>query len=171
MKFLIIHASPHQDGGTARLAKAFRDAAERVGTVRQFNLHDDPPPFSTGNMDRPEKLSAYQQAVLDCDALFIATPTYWFNVPSVLKAFIENIDGIEEDLWKLPKILGIGIYAPEGGELGPATALVLPLNHLNFTLVHSGYVFHRGIPKDDWAWDDLAKMPERMARLARMNTS
>ena|SRR3989344_9051614 len=165
MKFLIINASPNSEGGTAKFCDAFLTAAQKVGEVKQLNLHDDPPPFCKGSLPKPEILSTYQREVLECDALFIATPTYWFNVPSILKAFIENLDPIELDLWKRPRTLGIAIYSPEGGELGPATATVLPLNHLNFSLVDNGYVYHRGIPKDDWAWEDIALMPERMARL------
>ena len=167
MNFLIINASPNPDGQTAQFCKVFVEASKKIGETTQLNLHDDPPPFCKGLAPKPEQLSIYQKAVLDCDALFIATPTYWFNVPSILKAFIENLDQIETDLWKRPRALGIAIYAPEGGELGPATSLVLPLNHLNFLFVELGYVFFRGIEKDAWAWEDLEKMPARMARAIR----
>jgi multimeric flavodoxin WrbA len=165
MKFLVINASPHKNGGTQKFVDAFVDAAHKVGDVTQLNLHDSPPPFSNGDFVRPDVLNMYQQEVLVCDALFIATPSYWFNIPSILKAFIENLTPIESDLWQRPRTLGVAVYAPEGGELGCGTATILPLNHLGFSLVDSGYVYHRGIPKDDWAWEDISRMPERMKRL------
>jgi multimeric flavodoxin WrbA len=170
MKFLVINASPHKDGGTQRFVDAFCDAADKVESVTKLNLHDNPPSFCKGGFVRPDVLDTYQQAVLACDALFIATPTYWFNVPSILKAFIENLTPIESDLWQRPRTLGVAVYAPEGGELGCATAIILPLNHLGFSLVDSGYVYHRGIPKDDWAWEDIGRMPERMKRLIQNRT-
>jgi multimeric flavodoxin WrbA len=165
MKFLIINASPNENGVTVKFCDAFTKAAEKVGEVKRLNLHDDPPPFCRGILPRPRTLGLYQREVLDCDALFVATPTYWFNVPSILKAFIEELDPIEEDLWEKRRAFGAAIHAPEGGELGPATALILPLNHLNFSLVNMGYVYHRGIPKDDWAWEDINEMPARMASI------
>ena len=171
MQFLIINASPSNQGGTAKFCSAFWDAAQKVGAAKRLNLHDDPPAFCKGSTSRPEALSVYQREVLACDALFIATPTYWFNVPSILKAFIEDLDPIESDLWQRPRTLGVAVYAPEGGELGPATAIVLPLNHLNFSFVDNGYVYHRGTPKDDWAWEDIERMPDRMARIIGNRTA
>lgn len=167
MKFLIINASPNAHGMTVKFCDAFEDAAKNAGETKRLNLHDDPPAFCRGVLPKPKTLSVYQREVLACDCLFVATPTYWFNAPSILKAFIEDLDPIETELWEKPRTLGVAIYAPEGGELGPAAALILPLNHLGFSLVDSGYVYHRDIPKDDWAWEDIRLMPERMARIVR----
>jgi multimeric flavodoxin WrbA len=165
MKFLVINASPNKEGATSKFVKEFLNAAEKIGEVEVLHLHDDPPRFSDGNLNRPETMNKYQRKVMDCDALFIATPTYWFNVPAILKAFIENLTTIEEDLWKRPRILGVAIYAPQGGEQGAGAAIILPFSHFGFALVDVGYVYHRGISEDDWAWEDLRLMPERMAGL------
>jgi multimeric flavodoxin WrbA len=165
MKLLIINASPNADGQTAKLCKIFKDSAEKIGEVKQLNLHDNPPPFSKGLLPKPEVLSVYQQAVLECDAMFIATPTYWFNVPAILKAFIEDLDPIESDLSHKTRALGVAINAPQGGELGAASSMILSLNHLNFLLVNVGYIFHRGVSEDDWAFEDLELMPGRMKHL------
>ncbi len=167
MQFLIINASPHKNGNTARFVDAFKKAAESVGEVAELQLHDTPPPFSRGVYPslRPDILSEYQKEILACDALFIATPTYWFNVPSILKALLESLDEIETELFQRTRVFGVAIYAPEGGEFGVASMLILPLNHLNFALVENGYVYHRGIPKDDWAWGDISAMPSAMKRV------
>ncbi len=165
MKYLVINASPNKDGGTAKFVTAFTEAADLLGDVRVMNLHDSPPHFSKGAKSRDSDFTDYQQAALDCDALFIATPTYWFNVPAILKAFIEEIDEVDKMFYTRPRVLGVAIYAPQGGELGVASALVFPLNHLKFALVEEGYIFHRGVPIDDWAWADIAAMPERMKRV------
>ena len=162
MKFLSINSSPNLDGKTSNFCKLFKESAEKLGEVTQFNLYDDPPPFSEGSLLRPEVLNEYQKEVLDCDALFIATPTYWFNVPSILKAFIENLAPIEADLDQKTRALGVAIYAPQGGELGAASSLILSLNHLNFVLVNVGYIFHRNVSEDDWAFENLTLMPVRM---------
>lgn len=164
MKFLVINASPNKEGGTAKFVRAFTDAAQKIGETRVMNLHDGPPRFSKGAVSRTSDFTEYQKATLDCDALFIATPTYWFNVPAVLKAFLEEIDEIDKLIYEKPRALGIAVYAPQGGELGAAQALVLPLNHMNFALVECGYIFHRDIAKDDWAWEDIQNMPARMKR-------
>ncbi|MBI5645052.1 NAD(P)H-dependent oxidoreductase [Candidatus Kaiserbacteria bacterium] len=165
MKYLVINASPHENGGTSKFVHAFTEAAKKVGEVKVLNLHDSPPAYSRGDNAPSMIETMYQREVLACDALFIATPTYWFNTPSILKAFVEEIDGIESMLWQRARALGIAVYAPQGGELGVASALTFPLNHMNFVLVDVGYIFHRGIPIDDWAWEDLALMPERMRRV------
>ena len=169
MKYLVLNASPNQDGGTAKFVKAFREAAEKHGEVRVMNLHENPPRFSKGATTRDSNFTEYQQEALDCDALFIATPTYWFNVPAILKAFLEEIDEVDEKFYTRPRVLGIAVYAPQGGELGVASALVFPLNHLKFALVEEGYIFHRGIAVDDWAWEDIARMPERMKRVVGLH--
>lgn len=165
VKYVVINASPSREGGTAKFVSAFGGAAANHGEVTVFNLHDEPPRYSRGSVRRETGLSRYQQAVIDCDALFIATPTYWFNAPAILKAFIEELDEIDLQLYERPRALGIAVYAPQGGELGVASSLVFPLNHMNFALVEVGYIFHRGIPEDDWAWEDITLMPERMRRV------
>ncbi len=120
MKYLIINASPNTKGGTAKFVSAFTDAASKLGEVQILNLHDDPPRCSRGPTVNEGPLSTYQQAVLDCDALFIASPTYWFSAPAILKAFIEELDEIDTRLYTRPRALGIAVYAPQGGELGVA---------------------------------------------------
>ncbi|TSC56250.1 MAG: hypothetical protein G01um101418_145 [Parcubacteria group bacterium Gr01-1014_18] len=168
MKFLIINASPNKRGMTSKFCRTFAKAAKKVGEVKQFDLHDAPPSFCKGSKPRPKKLSLYQKETLDCDALFIGTPPYWFSAPSILKAYIEDLDPIENDLWKRPRPLGMCIYAPEGGELGVAGPIALAFNHLKFSLVEWGYIFNRGIKKDDsWSWDDIKGMPKRMERISR----
>lgn len=165
MKFLVINASPNKEGGTAKFVGAFKEAAQKLGDVTILNLHDNPPRYAHSEKQNDGEPTLYQKAVMDTDALFIATPTYWFNTPAILKAFLEELDEIDTKLYARPRALGMGIFAPQGGELGVATALTFPLNHMNFVLVDVGYVFHRGVPEDDWAWEDIALMPERMKRV------
>jgi multimeric flavodoxin WrbA len=164
MRFLVINASPNKAGKTSRFVDAFTEAAQKTGEVQVLHLHDNPPHYSRGELTAQRNPTVYQKAAIDCDGLFIATPTYWFNVPAILKSFIEELDGVDTELYARPRALGVAVYAPQGGELGTASSLILSLNHMNFALVEVGYIFHRGIAEDDWAWEDISLMPERMKR-------
>src|SRR5260221_8250609 len=84
-------------------------------------------------------MARLRNLVLDCDGMFIATPTYWYNAPATLKAFIEQLTPIEKKLWKRERKLALAVYSPEGGELGVFTAVVAPLNMMGFSLIGNGY--------------------------------
>jgi multimeric flavodoxin WrbA len=156
---LIVNASPHKRSITTRFCRTFEKGFGSHYT-KQIELHDKPPPHSDGTYNKVD--TPWQRHVLESDVLFIGTPTYWFNVPSILKAFLDDLAAIDEEkLWASERFMVIAVHAPEGGEIGAVNALVLPLNMLGFTLPANGYVYYR-YPADRWAWKDLIDVAERI---------
>jgi multimeric flavodoxin WrbA len=152
MKCLTINASPHNNSVTERFCKTF----EEIMPSQRINLHDDPPPICRG---RYKKGSKWQKAVLDADMLFIATPTYWYNIPSILKAFLDDITAVDSQLWQDERYLYIAVHAPEGGEIGTINALMAPFNMMGFTIPACGYVYYRGT-QDRWVWKELRRIAQ-----------
>jgi multimeric flavodoxin WrbA len=157
-KALIVNASPFRESVTAKFCKTF-EKGFGADYTKQLNLHDAPPRYSEGTYTSDSPL---QKQVLDVDVVFIATPTYWFNVPAILKAFLDDLSGIDtEELWAIDRYVVVAVHAPEGGELGAIGALVLPLNMIGFTLPANGFVYYRN-EDDSWAWDDLTEIAKQL---------
>jgi NAD(P)H-dependent FMN reductase len=155
---LVVNSSPHEPSITTRFCDIFTDNFGPRYT-RRLDLHKEPPPYSNGTYDNDN--TKWQKHVIDADVLFIATPTYWFNIPSILKAFIEDLAAIDEILWEGDRYAVIAIHAPEGGEIGALNALMPALNMLGFTLPGNGFVYYRSAA-DDWAWNDLGEVAKRV---------
>jgi NAD(P)H-dependent FMN reductase len=155
---LIVNASPHKPSITSRFCDTFADGFGARYTT-WLDLHDQPPPHSDGTYGRGG--TPWQDAVLATDVLFVATPTYWFNIPSILKAFLEDLTAIEEQLWTTERFAVLAVHAPEGGEIGAVNALLAPLNMMGFTLPANGYVYYRHTA-DSWAWTDLTEIAKRV---------
>jgi NAD(P)H-dependent FMN reductase len=155
---LIVNASPHKPSVTSRFCDVFAEGFG-AGYTTWLDLHAQPPPHSDGTYERDG--TPWQQAVLATDVLFVATPTYWFNIPSILKAFLDDLTAIEEQLWEAERFAVIAVHAPQGGEIGALNALLAPLNMMGFTLPGNGYVYYRH-EADDWAWTDLKEIAKRM---------
>jgi NAD(P)H-dependent FMN reductase len=155
---LVVNASPHGQSVTTKFCKIFEKGFGAEYT-NQLNLHDAPPRFSDGSYATDTPL---QKQVLDVDVLFIATPTYWFNVPAILKAFIDELSGIDtKKLWAVDRYVVVAVHAPQGGEIGAVGALVLPLNMMGFTLPANGFVYYRN-EDDSWAWNDLTEIAKQL---------
>ena len=108
-------------------------------------------------------MSRFHEQILRCDGLFIATPCHWFNVPGVLKNYIDHLTRIEHDLMQKTRPLCVFVHSPEGGEIGTVGAIVLPLNLLGFSLPAWGFAYFNG--GDRWAFDEVKDMPMRMLEL------
>jgi multimeric flavodoxin WrbA len=151
MKLLAINSSPKPHGTTASLLSIFEKEASKVAEVERVNLYDHPLPFVTGELDLPiQELNPLQQKMVDCDGFVIATPTYWFSAPAILKNFIENLTLLEENGWLLEgKVAGFIVYAPDGGEISVLQNLVLTFNHMGVTIPPYATIFYRGALDDE----------------------
>lgn len=157
---LVINASP-KNGKTLKFCKTFERAFGSQHTKR-LNLAKNPPPHSDGTFKNTG--TRWQEDTLKSDVLFIATPVYWFNVPSTLKAYLDDLAAIERKLWKNERFVIVAVHAPEGGEIGALNAIILPLNSMGFTLPRNGFVYYRG-PSDDWAWKDIEYAAEEVSEV------
>jgi hypothetical protein len=157
---LIINASPKEKySKTARLWRHFEKSLKRQCPREHIDLRDCKIPFADGKFTRtPGKMEKLRQLVLDCDGMFIATPTYWYNVPAMLKAFIEQLSPDDVKLSRKQRKLALAVYSPEGGELGVFTAVVAPLNMMGFSLIGNGYAWCDGTEDDVWWKEEIEWM-------------
>ena len=151
-KALVVNASPHQGSLTERFCKTFEQAIGEQHTTR-LNICRDCPSYSDGKYDKKD--TRWQQSVLKSEVLFIGTPVYWFNIPAVLKALLDDWAAIDDRLWQKERFAIIAAYAPEGGEISALNALVIPLNMMGFTFPGNAIVYVRDERKDGWAWEDI----------------
>ena len=112
--------------------------------------------------------------LLEADGLVIAIPTYWFNMPGILKSFIDSltpfVDMENESNYKTDgknsfgldgKVAGCIVYSPEGGESPVLQNLALTLNHLGVLLPPYSLIFYRG-KQDWWAKNDIRLLTRNM---------
>lgn len=163
MKFLVVNASAYHPSITAGFCDIFEQNCSRCGIdTKRLNLFIDTPPINPGHYQHPDDytITEFQKMVLESDGMFIATPCHWFNVPGVLKNLIDHLTCIETDLWQKSRPLCVVVHAPEGGEYGALSSIILPLNLMGFAIPASGYAYYNG--GDKWAYDDIPEMPQRM---------
>lgn len=163
MKLLAINASPKQTGTTAGLLQDFIKAAEKINIkVTPWQLYEHESVVHSGKISKDmERLSETQRQVLAADGFVIATPTYWFNVPGVLKNFIDSLTVLEENELLEGKVAGFIVYSPEGGEYGVLSSLLLPLNHMGVLFPPYSSIFYRG-EQDTWVKQDIIDLAKRL---------
>jgi multimeric flavodoxin WrbA len=164
--YLTINGSPHPRSRTERYCKLFEDHLDGP-TFSRIDLFDLKLPHSDGTYreDGSRTVQRLRQWVLDCDGMFISSPTYWFNVPAPLKSFMEQLAPIDRKLWRRERLLGLAVHAPEGGELGVFQAVVPALNIMGFSLVGNGYVYYRRTRKpEDWVESDIRNMAHKFSK-------
>lgn len=164
IKLLAINGSPNPDSKTVNFLKQFIESANTLGaTIENIDLYRHSIPFVTGKLEQKiSKLLPIQKAIIECDGFIIATPTYWFNIPGILKNFIDNLTILEENGFLLEgKVAGFIIYSPQGGELGALSALTFPLNHMGVTFPPYAFLFYRGI-QDKWVKKDIPLLAKNM---------
>lgn len=122
---------------TFLMAREYRDAFSELGArVSFFRLHDpgyaataDAFPASReykSDILRTPELSSPAQ-VLDADALFLGSPTYFGNVSAPVKAFMDSF----VDYWAQGPLVGklFGGFASAGTPQGGADLCLMALNH------------------------------------------
>ena len=109
-----------------------------------------------------KKLNHFQKALVEADGFVIATPTYWFNEPGILKNFIDSLTPLEENGFMLEgKVGGFIVYSPEGGETDVLENLAMTFNQMGIVLVPYSLIFYRG-SQDKWALDDVKLLAKSM---------
>lgn len=157
MKILTINCSPKKDGNTANLLKIFENEASQIGSeVISIHLHDEREGFFDGKLNQEIKeLTKVQKMMTATDGFVIATLTYWFNTPAILKNFIDNLTPLEENNWMLEgKVGGFIVFEPEGGGAEVLKNLAMTFNHMGVAIPPYSLIFYRG-KQDKWALTDI----------------
>lgn len=165
VKILAVNSSPQEKGHTVHLLNLFVESAEKLGAqVKRFDLYKEHIPPVTGELGKKsKKLSHLQKELVASDGFVIATPTYWFNEPGILKNFIDNLTPLEENGFLLEgKVAGFIVYSPQGGETEVLENLAMTFNQMGVTLPPYSLIFYRGVKEDDWAFDDSKLLARSM---------
>ena len=140
-----------RDGAVESLAKAVGEGARDAGAeVRLRRVHDIVPPDVMAKVpgweERSKKMLAEYGApthadVEWADGIVFGTPTRFGNTSAELKAFIDSLGG----LWFQGKLNGKAAGAftstsgPHGGNETTVVSLFIPMAHLGFIIVPTGY--------------------------------
>lgn len=101
-KMLAILGSPHQDGITAKMLDCAVDAAEHAGwKVDKINLYEKQIAFCKGcrvclttqQCVIKDDIQEITERLKHCDAVVLAAPVYWANVPAVVKNMFDRLLG------------------------------------------------------------------------------
>lgn len=164
IKILAICSSPKRMSHTDHLLNQFIKAAKSYGAeVRRIELYHTKLRSVSGRLGlRLTRATPLQKAMLESDGFAIATPTYWFNEPGILKNFIDQLTILEESGFLLEgKVAGFIVYSPQGGESDVLENLALTFNHMGILLPPYSLIFYRG-PQDRWVNDDLKRLAHNM---------
>jgi NAD(P)H dehydrogenase (quinone) len=151
----ILVAFYSRDGSVEALAKAISEGAREAGA--EVRLRRVPDIVSTAVMakvpgweERSKKMLAEYGAptladVEWADGIIFGTPTRFGNTSAELKAFIDSLGG----LWIQGKLNGKAAGAftstagPHGGNETTLISLYLPMAHLGFIIVPTGYTHEK----------------------------
>lgn len=112
-KLLALLGSPHENGSTAAMLNCAIEAAARVGwEVHKVDLYQKKIAFCRGcggcqklkDCIIKDDLQEITDWLRNCDAVVLAAPTYWANVPAVVKNFFDRSYGtVMEETSTFPK--------------------------------------------------------------------
>ncbi len=98
---IVITGSPRRNGNSFAMVRAFIEAAEAKGhAVTRFDAAFLPLTgcrgcngcYRTGRACAfDEAFNSMAPAILEADAVVFATPTYWYSIPSQIKAVIDHL--------------------------------------------------------------------------------
>lgn len=164
IKILAINSSPKLEGHTAHFLNSFIQSAEKLGAeVLRVDLYKEHlKPFSGKLGVKIKRLTPLQKEMVSADGFVIATPTYWFNEPSVLKNFMEWMTPLEENGFLLEgRVGGFIVFSPQGGETDILENLAIVFNHMGVLLPPYSMIFYRD-PSDNWAKKDIPLLAKNM---------
>ncbi len=172
IQLLAICSSPKAGGHTDKLLERFIKAAGRYGaSVTKIQLYKEKiPPFDGKLHHRRASLvaqnirglSRFQKALKGCDGFVIATPTYWFNVPGVLKNLIDHLTVLEEyGYWLEGKVAGFIVYSPHGGGTDVLENLALVFSNMGVVLPPYSMI-HYGQSDDQWSPEDIGLLAKNI---------
>lgn len=99
---LAILGSPHKNGTTAKMLDCATKAAEGRGwSVNRIYLYDKNITFcsgcrtciTSGKCALEDDIREIETLMKDCDAVVLAAPVYWANVPAVVKNMFDRLLG------------------------------------------------------------------------------
>jgi multimeric flavodoxin WrbA len=159
IKFVVLNGSPKRDGHTASLVVRLMEAVEPYADCERIDLYEEMIPPVSGELDVPlGEPTPVQQKLLACDAFVLVTPTYWFNMPGVVKNFIDHLTVLEDNDFMLEgKVAGCIVYTPEGGGENILQNLAMVFNHMGIVVPPYCLVFDRG-DKTQWVRDEIPLM-------------
>ena len=144
-----------RDGSVEALAKAVTEGARQAGAeVRLRRVHDivSPPVMAKvpGWEERSKRMLSEYGApthadVEWADGIIFGTPTRFGNTSAELKAFIDSLGG----LWFQGKLNGkagsafTSTAGPHGGNETTVVTLYIPMAHLGFIIVPTGYTHEK----------------------------
>lgn len=118
-KTLAILGSPHTEGITAKMLAIAMDAARARGDeVTYLNLYDKKIQFCRGCnkcletaacVMRNDDMAEITELFKESDRIILASPTYWANVPAVVKNLFDRLRGVamaETNTFPKPRLSG-----------------------------------------------------------------
>lgn len=113
MKITVLAGSPHRNGTTSVLVKAFTEGAEEAGNevtclnVAAMNIRPclgcDYCRKNGGECVHKDNMNVVREAVLQADLVCFVTPLYYFGMASQLKTVIDRFYAFNEELRTNPK--------------------------------------------------------------------
>ncbi|HIH37750.1 NAD(P)H-dependent oxidoreductase [Candidatus Woesearchaeota archaeon] len=100
MKFLIIYAHPNPKSLNAEIKREVeRTLAKKGGEVKILDLYKEAfnaelplkELYTIGNHDTSEVIKKHQQLILWSDWLIFIYPTWWYNMPAILKGWCDRV--------------------------------------------------------------------------------
>lgn len=167
-KLVVLNGSPKADGHTASMAAALMDAAAVFAECQRIDLYEEALPPVTGELDIPlGEPNSVQAKLLWCDAFVLVTPTYWFNMPAVVKNFVDHLTILEDNGFLLEgKVAGCIVYTPEGGGENILQNLAMVFNHMGIVVPPYCLIFDRGDGKK-WVQEDIPLMAHSLFQQVR----
>lgn len=204
MKILLISGSPHKAGTTSVLIKAFSKGAESAGhEVYHFNAGEKEvhPCIACEKCHSAVSACVFRDAfdeirdmLIEADAVVFASPIYYYGLTAQLKAVIDRLYGIDEQLQTAKKtalLLACGDNTMESAEcaaspfygmvdyLGWEIADVIAAKGcytaedvVNTEYPDQAYELGRtmlGVPQEEEASDAASSLEELVARFANFS--
>lgn len=112
-KMLAILGSPHKDGATGTMLNyAVQVAKQRGWEIQYVNLYEKEIAYCKGcraciqtrNCVQQDDLQEIANQLRECDAVVLAAPVYWANVPAIVKNMFDRLLGVAmEETKTFPK--------------------------------------------------------------------
>lgn len=169
IKILCVSASPVPDGHTEEMLGIFAAKAYALGAeIEIIRLVDTPPPPISGKLEGWKPDPFWADKLAGADAVVVATPTYWFNTPGILKNWIDSLTPLTYES-KLDGLLGgIIVYGPEGGAFNQVQYLGMVFNNIGITIPARGLIWQEGprrIGPNAWVEQAISQLAENIISL------
>ncbi len=173
-----VNGSPHKRGKGARLLRESlaRCRKERFQT-ELVHLVDWETQFYHGNYtDRtPKGMEKVFQLVDQADGIVFSSPTYWFNVGSLMKNFIEQLTVLnfrKGEYTLRGKVAGFIATCEEDGGQAAINAMAAPLVHMGFLIPPQTMLFYNinmaEKSHEKWMLKDAPYVGLNVVRLVRL---